>query len=146
MLRKGQNGNAEGGEGRHSVLYEKMKRLGWYGCVGGGEAQRRSKAVQCHWRPREDALMKGAWLFPCNRETAWQVCWLRKWTERGGAPEPPASLTQGEASVELQVGGEEAGQAGENPAAGLPTVDLVAAVDQAIGGAPVVRLVQHPAQ
>lgn len=55
-------------------------------------------------------------------------------------------LTQGEASVELQVGCEEAGQAGENLATGLPTVDLVAAVDQAIGGAPIVRFVQHPAE
>lgn len=61
-----------------------------------------------------------------------------------GAKRP--ALTQGETSVELQVGGEEAGQAGENLAAGLPTIDLVAAVDQAIGGAPIVCLVQHPTE
>ena len=128
------------------MLYEDMKRLGWYGCVSRGAEAQRSKAVQCHWRSREDALVKGARLLPWNREIPWQVGWLQKRTEQGGAPEPPASLTQGEASVELQVGGKEAGQAGKNPAAGLPTVDLVAAVDQAVGGAPIVRLVQHPAQ
>lgn len=50
-------------------------------------------------------------------------------------------LTQGETSIELQVGGEEAGQAGEHPAAGLSPVDLIAAVDQAVGRAPVVCLV-----
>ena len=115
-------------------------------CVGVCGSTEKQQAVQCHRRPHEDALVKGARLFPWNRETPWQVGWLQKRTEQGGAPEPPASLTQGEASVELQVGGEEAGQAGENPAAGLPTVDLVAAVDQAVGGASVVRLVQHPAQ
>jgi hypothetical protein len=84
-----------------------------------------------------------------------------RWTERKGSEArylwrrslvgPPRSaagttglvLTQGEASVELQVGGEEAGQAGKNLAAGLAPIDLIAAVDQAIGGAPIVCLVQH---
>lgn len=65
--------------------------------------------------------------------------------ERGPQATHPA-LTQSEASVELQVGREEASQAGENLAARLPTVDLIAAVDQAVGGAPVVRFVQHSAK
>ena len=57
------------GKGCHSVLYEEQKRLGCMGvCGGGAEARRRSKAAQCHWWPREDALMKGARLFPWNRE------------------------------------------------------------------------------
>lgn len=64
----------------------------------------------------------------------------------GGPGTTRLVLTQGETSVELKVGGEEAGQAGENLAAGLPAIDLIAAVDQAIGGAPVVRLVQHPTE
>lgn len=61
-----------------------------------------------------------------------------------GAPRAThLALTQGEASVELQVGGEKSGQAGENLATGLPSIDLIAAVDQAIGRAPIVRFVQH---
>lgn len=55
-------------------------------------------------------------------------------------------LTQGEASIELQVGSEEAGEASENLAAGLTPIDLIAAVDQAVGRASIVSLVQHSAE
>lgn len=139
-LRKGQNGNGDDGAGGcHSVLGEET--WGW----GAGEALRRSKAVKCGWWPSEDAFVEGARLSP------WRLpgepgrhAGVRAGQGRGQGHLP--TLTQSEASVELQVGGEEAGQAGENLAAGLPAVDLVAAVDQAVGGAPVMRLVQHPAE
>lgn len=66
--------------------------------------------------------------------------------KRGTPGATHLGLTQGEASVELQVGGEKSGQAGKNLATGLPSVDLIAAVDQAVGGAPVVCFVQHSAE
>lgn len=56
------------------------------------------------------------------------------------------ALTQREASVQLQVGSEESSQAAEQLATGLPSVQLVAAVDQTVGRAAVVRLVQNPHQ
>lgn len=54
--------------------------------------------------------------------------------------------TQREAAVELQVGGEEAGQAAEQLAAGLASVQLVAAVHQAVGRGAIVGLVQDAHQ
>lgn len=55
-------------------------------------------------------------------------------------------LTQSEAPVQLQVGSEESGQAGQQFAAGLSSVQFVAAVDQTVGGGTVVSLVQNSNQ
>lgn len=56
------------------------------------------------------------------------------------------TLTQRKTAVELQVGGEQSGQTAEQPAAGLPPVQLVAAVHQAVGRGAVVSLVQDAHQ
>lgn len=42
-------------------------------------------------------------------------------------------LTQSKASVQLQVSSEKSGQTAEQFAAGLPPIQLVAAVDQTVG-------------
>ncbi len=42
-------------------------------------------------------------------------------------------LTQSKASVQLQVSSEESSQTAEEFATGLPSVQLIAAVDQAVG-------------
>lgn len=90
--------------------------------------------------PSSKAVKPGRSLEAARRHHGGHVA--RKGTYRAIRP----GLTQGEASVELQVGSEEAGQAGQNLATGLPSVDLIAAVDQAVGGAAIVRFVQHPTE
>lgn len=103
--------------------------------------------MTCCWQPREATVIEGACPSPqkllveSGRHPSGHAG-----QDRGCPGTTRPALTQGEASVELQVGSEEAGQAGENLAAGLPAVDFIAAVDQAVGGAPVVRLVQHPTE
>lgn len=108
----------------------------------GQEALTRCKAAS------EDVLVEADQPLPRRLEAASRAGrhpgWRAGRVGTPGAARP--ALTQGEASVELQVGSEEAGQAGENLATGLPAVDLVAAVHQAVGRAPVVCFVQHPAE
>lgn len=55
-------------------------------------------------------------------------------------------LTQSKASVELQVSSEESSQTAEQFATGLPSVQLIAAVDQTISRGAVVSFVQNPHQ
>lgn len=55
-------------------------------------------------------------------------------------------LTQSKASVELQVSSEESSQTAEQFATGLPSVQLIAAVDQTIGRGAVVSFVQNAHQ
>ena len=55
-------------------------------------------------------------------------------------------LTQSKASVQLQVSSEESSQTAEQFATRLPSVQLVAAVDQTIGRGAVVSFVQNPHQ
>lgn len=55
-------------------------------------------------------------------------------------------FTQRETSVELQVCGEESSETAEQFATCLPSVQLIAAVDKAIGRGAIVGFVQNPYQ
>lgn len=59
---------------------------------------------------------------------------------------PVYILTKSKASIELQVSGEQSGQTAEQFAAGLPSVQLIAAVDQTVGWGAIVSFVQNPHQ
>ncbi len=55
-------------------------------------------------------------------------------------------LTQGETAIKLQVGSEESCQTAEQFAAGLSSVELVAAVDQTVCWAAIVSFIQNSQQ
>lgn len=71
---------------------------------------------------------------------------LVDWYQPHSRPTKNTIQTQREAAVQLQVGGEEAGQAAEQFAAGLPSIQLITAVHQTVGRGAVVGLVQDAHQ